>query len=45
VDAAWHNSDLWTRKAILNIAQMGTFSSDRSVRDYAREIWDVKPAL
>jgi len=43
VDAAWRNADDWTRKTILNIAQMGTFSSDRSVRDYARDIWDVKP--
>ena len=45
VDAAWRNADDWTRKTILNIAQMGTFSSDRSVRDYARDIWDIKPVL
>jgi starch phosphorylase len=45
VDAAWRNADDWTRKAILNIAQMGTFSSDRSIRDYTREIWDIKPLI
>jgi len=31
----------WTRKSILNVARMGYFSSDRTVRGYARDIWDV----
>ncbi|RNC69887.1 MAG: glycogen/starch/alpha-glucan phosphorylase [Desulfuromonadales bacterium] len=35
--------DEWTRKAILNCAGMGKFSSDRTIDEYAREIWDVKP--
>ena len=33
----------WTRKAILNVAGSGKFSSDRTIAQYAREIWDVKP--
>jgi len=35
--------DEWTRKAILNIASSGTFSSDRTIAEYATEIWKVKP--
>ena len=31
----------WWPKAVLNTARMGWFSSDRTVRDYAREIWRV----
>ncbi len=36
---------LWTRKTILNVAGMGKFSSDRTVREYAEKIWNLKPAL
>ena len=43
VDAAWGNSDDWNRRAILNVAGMGVFSSDRTIREYADEIWHVKP--
>jgi glycogen phosphorylase len=33
----------WTRKAIVNTASVGRFSSDRAVREYARKIWHVRP--
>lgn len=35
--------DEWNRKAILNIASSGKFSSDRTIAEYAKEIWDLKP--
>lgn len=44
VDAAFRDTKEWTRKAILNVANMGKFSSDRSIHTYARDIWEVKSA-
>lgn len=41
VDALWHDQRLWREKAILNVARMGWFSSDRTIREYADEIWGV----
>lgn len=35
----------WTRRAILNVARMGKFSSDRTIKEYARDIWDIRPVL
>jgi starch phosphorylase len=37
------NSDEWVRKAILNVAGSGRFSSDRTIAEYASQIWEVKP--
>jgi glycogen phosphorylase len=41
----YQDPSAWAAKAVLNVARVGTFSSDRTVREYARDIWDVKPAL
>jgi starch phosphorylase len=41
VERTYAEPDSWWRKAVLNTARMGWFSSDRTVRDYAREIWRV----
>ena len=43
VDTAWRDPVSWTRKSILNCARMGRFSSDRTVSEYARDIWRVSP--
>ena len=45
VDVEYRDRASWNRKALLNIARMGKFSSDRTVSEYAREIWKIKPAV
>jgi glycogen phosphorylase len=35
----------WSEKTILNVARIGRFSSDRTVREYAQDIWHIQPAL
>src|ERR1017187_3865597 len=43
VSAAYCEPEKWTRMAIVNVARMGKFSSDRSIREYCQGIWRVKP--
>ena len=43
VDRDYRNRDEWVRKAMLNTARTGIFSSDRTIGEYAKEIWDLKP--
>jgi starch phosphorylase len=43
VDAAFKDRDQWDRMAILNVARSGKFSSDRTIREYAEQIWHVEP--
>ncbi|MBX3635448.1 MAG: glycogen/starch/alpha-glucan phosphorylase [Rubrivivax sp.] len=43
VDALWRDRAAWATKAILNVAGMGFFSSDRTIREYAREVWGLVP--
>ena len=43
IDRCYRNQDAWVKAAIANIANMGYFSSDRSIEDYAKNIWHIKP--
>lgn len=42
VSLLYQNKDEWTRRAILNVANMGKFSSDRTIMEYADNVWNVK---
>ena len=42
VENLYRDKDAWMRKAILNVAHMGKFSSDRTIREYSQQIWNVR---
>ncbi|MCK5227042.1 MAG: glycogen/starch/alpha-glucan phosphorylase, partial [Desulfobulbaceae bacterium] len=41
IGRAYQDKKSWTRKSILNVTRMGKFSSDRTIKEYAEEIWGV----
>lgn len=42
VSEAYQDTETWTRKSIINVANMGKFSSDRTIEEYSKEIWHLK---
>ena len=42
VEAAYKDTDRWARMAMLNVAKVGKFSSDRTIEEYARDIWHLE---
>ena len=43
LERIYKNKDEWARMAVINTAKSGKFSSDRTIREYAKEIWNLKP--
>ncbi len=43
VDRVYLDREAWVRRSILNVAHMGKFSSDRTIQEYVKDIWHVKP--
>ncbi len=42
VSELWKDPFKWNKMSILNVARMGKFSSDRSIKDYCRQVWDIE---
>ncbi|TFG76876.1 MAG: glycogen/starch/alpha-glucan phosphorylase [Thermodesulfobacteriales bacterium] len=45
IELEFTNKSKWTKKAILNVARIGKFSSDRTISEYAKDIWGIKKYL
>ena len=43
-EADFLDKEAWAKKAILNVARIGYFSSDRAVMEYAKKIWHIDPS-
>jgi starch phosphorylase len=43
VSSAYRDQKRWVRMSVLNVARMGKFSSDRSIREYCDKVWKIKP--
>ncbi|MPM70244.1 Glycogen phosphorylase [bioreactor metagenome] len=43
IGESYKNKDLWAKMAVINTAKSGKFSSDRTIREYANDIWNLKP--
>jgi starch phosphorylase len=43
VSETYKDKEKWTRMSILNVANMGKFSTDRTIKEYSDDIWNVKP--
>jgi len=43
VDGAYRNRATWAKMAILNTARLGKFSSDRTIRETAKAVWNLRP--
>ncbi|MFH1023531.1 MAG: glycogen/starch/alpha-glucan phosphorylase [Planctomycetota bacterium] len=43
VSALYRRPDEWSRRALFNVVRMGRFSSDRTIREYAKKIWGIEP--
>ena len=42
IDKAYENQKLWWKKSVINTANSGFFSSDRTIKSYAKDIWKIK---